>query len=485
MEVSKQILAYCLQDKGCLMKTVDQLESSYFEEEAEKCLFQVIRGYWSKYQRMISQRKLEQTISDLDLSAEIETEVEDLFEDLSDADLNVEDFDSDLDQFRDQHMKAKFTEVMEGGVDQEGNYQPGALEIAQTDPKKALEAINATLAPLISDIDNKGLVERGTAAEGMLNVLDRYEQLAQDSSKAYGIRTGYSGIDDATLGVKGGELMLIGGRPGQGKSIFLLNAAVNALKEGHEVMIISIEMPKEQYEDRLAACYANISVSRLQKGNLNADELRSFNAAREEIKAKAKQKQNLHIVSIPVATALTIEAEINRLEAKIRSGEMRAPQILIVDYLGIMQSTEKSGSQADWQVQGAVCEQLRGLARRRHIGIISAVQLNRDKQKGKGTTRIARSDIIAATADVFLQIEEEDDNEDALPLDDVLKIYIGKNRKGKNDISISLWKNFENMLIRNRDAAVPSGATMAAMAGIDQQFVIEDASEEEPPDMET
>ena len=123
-----------------------------------------------------------------------------------------------------------------------------------------------------------------------------------------------------------------------------------------------------------------------------------------------------------------------------------------------MKSIDNSTSQADWQKVLAIAEELRGLARNKDIPVLSAVQLNRDKNKSKGTERIGRSDGVGATCDVYLQIEEklEEDGDDnqkkviALDLDDVMGIYVGKMRNGETGRSFQLYKKFANMLIKNK-----------------------------------
>jgi len=84
--------------------------------------------------------------------------------------------------------------------------------------------------------------------------------------------------------------------------------------------------------------------------------------------------------------------------------------------------------------------------------------LNRDKKKGKGTERIGRSDGIGATCDVFLQIEEKEEEDDDNPifdLDDTMTIFVGKCRDGEANRSFKVYKNFANMVIKNKDIYQP------------------------------
>jgi replicative DNA helicase len=147
-----------------------------------------------------------------------------------------------------------------------------------------------------------------------------------------------------------------------------------------------------------------------------------------------------------------VEAEIERAitEYAIK------PDVVFVDYLGIMRSDSKGASDVDWQVQARIAEELRSLARNMQLPVVTAVQLNRDKNHGTGLDRIARSKIIGDTCDVFLQIMEKDDEEEGeettitLP-DNIMRVYFGKVREGRRDYIIELWKDFSNMRIKNKD----------------------------------
>lgn len=453
-DVGRLIIAYCLHSGECLSRCVDELEPGFFEVQ-ESVIFKAIQEHHRKYNNCITGRLLDDQLMASDLSVEEAQEISDIFEAAEDEKINMAEFGYHLDQLKKEHTARLWESMIEGGVDEEGNIMPGLGQIASIDPVKAYEAFKETIGTHMEEIENAGQAHCATLDETADELWDTYEKEEQSPSSVYGVRTGFDFIDQQTLGVHAGEMFLIGGRHGSGKSVFLLNAAVNAYKAGHSVLIVSIEMPRKQYEERFYACYCDLPYQRLRARTLERPQKRLFKEALETVKRNRKiHGQYLHVADIANVTAFTIEAQIKKIIAKCGF----KPDLLVVDYLGIMRSIDKS--QADWQEQLAVAEELRRLGRIKEIPIISAVQLNRDKKRGKGTERIGRSDGIGATCDVFMQIEESEDeategDANMLKLDDTVSVYIAKNRNGESDRSFGLFKNYANMIIKNKDTFKP------------------------------
>lgn len=482
-DVGKLMIAYCIHDSECLMRCVDDLEPEHFEPQ-EAIIFRAIKEHYRKYNNCITLRLLDDRLMASNLSVEEAEDVSQIFEDASEEKINVAEFSFHLDEFKNEHTKRLWEATLEGGVDADGNIVQGISQLAIEDPEKAYELFKETIGAHMEEVENKGRAECATLDETADEFWDTYEKRETDPGSVYGVRTGFDFIDQQTLGIHAGEMFLIGGRHGSGKSIFLLNAAVNAYKSGHNVLIVSIEMPRVQYQERFYACYCDIPYQGIRAGTLDKPQRKELREAVEDVKKNRQvHKQYLYIADIANVTAFTIEAEIKKIIAKCGF----KPDLLVVDYLGIMRSIDKS--QADWQEQLAVAEELRRLGRVKEIPIISAVQLNRDKKKGKGTERIGRSDGIGATCDVFLQIEEaeeeEKDSETAaiLKLDDTVSVYIAKNRNGEADRSFGLFKKYAHMVIKNKDTFKPkSEVELDAIGDIgtdELQAPMQESSEDE------
>ena len=83
---------------------------------------------------------------------------------------------------------------------------------------------------------------------------DLYEELGQNAAnhdKPLGVLTGFPRIDECLLGLRPGQMIVIGARPGVGKTSFALNLMVNAAFEGAAVAMFSLEMSKVEIGQRL------------------------------------------------------------------------------------------------------------------------------------------------------------------------------------------------------------------------------------------
>lgn len=210
---------------------------------------------------------------------------------------------------------------------------------------------------------------------------------------------------------------------------------INAFKERLNIVYISLEMPTEQMWGRVVACYAGLPINNITAATLTDEQKRKYFEALQELQ---NSENRFEVIDSPGLTVSSIGSEIDSMIEKYK------PDIVIVDYLGIVRPSEK-GLQ-DNLAQAAVVEELRELARVWNIPILTAVQLNREsgksKSKTKGTERLSRSDVIGATADVVLQIEEVDAEDAITKLSDRTTIYVTKNRKGQAPFGFDVRKNF-------------------------------------------
>jgi replicative DNA helicase len=259
-----------------------------------------------------------------------------------------------------------------------------------------------------------------------------YEKLKQAPVAAWGTRTGFTTLDNATFGIAPGELFIVAARPGCGKSMWLLSSAINMFQQGKKVVYFSIEMPITQLRHRMWANISKTPTKQIAMGNYDQETL-----TKVETFLNNSLGGKFVIVDSPNITAPAILARIEKLDF--------TPDVVVVDYLGIVKASDSKLQ--DNLAQAAVVEELRAIGRQKKVGILSAVQLNRDpgksKHKTKGTERLARSDVIAATADVIIQVEEQDIDESILNEVDSLNLVIIKNRKGEAPLGFKVRKMFD------------------------------------------
>jgi replicative DNA helicase len=122
-----------------------------------------------------------------------------------------------------------------------------------------------------------------SAQELMAKTIERIDSASEGGQ--LGLKTGWRSIDQKLGGWHQGDLTIVAGRPGMGKSALGMNAAVNAAKLGAKVGFISVEMDAVSLGMRLAASAACISVSDLRRGNLSPQDWEQLARASREIAA--------------------------------------------------------------------------------------------------------------------------------------------------------------------------------------------------------
>ena len=181
---------------------------------------------------------------------------------------------------------------------------------------------------------------------------------AQEQSR---IDTGFPILDSILKGFEGGQLIIVGARPGVGKSAFLLDLAESAARAGNETLFVSLEMGASELTERLLARRSMATMDELIDRDLN-DELWGDVAAA----SNRLERLPLHFWDEPAATA----SKIRGAAATIQN-----LRLIVIDYLGLMQADRRADSRN--LELGQISRDLKNLASELQIPIIAAAQLNR------------------------------------------------------------------------------------------------------------
>lgn len=309
------------------------------------------------------------------------------------------------------------------------NQQPGSMDV-----KKLMDEMAKTMQT-IRGMNESKTYDRKTLRNNIATFQETFNAKRTNPKVDTGLMTGYSYFDFATNGVKAADFVIIAGESGFGKSLFLMNMAIQAwmqgntletpstdFKEGKNVVYFSLEMPYEDCFNRLISRLSGVPSRKLDNPNLYPLEAEEFQKVRQALKFIKEYPYEFEIVDIADASANDLDLILNDIQYNIDA--------IFVDYLGIMRPNEK-GEDQDWLKQGVVAYEVRGIARRRNLPIFSAVQLNRksqskDSAENIGLSRLARSATIATHATQVIQIENRP-NEENFP--DFI-YHLIKNRKG-------------------------------------------------------
>ena len=280
-----------------------------------------------------------------------------------------------------------------------------------------------------------------------------------------GLSSGYSDLDMYTTGWKAGELIVIGARPGQGKTSLLLNLAENMALELPErrndgkggMVIFSLEMTGTELVQRILCARARVDLSKVKLGNYGKD---------EEAELKSAQQQ-LATTPIFVDDSFTLTMSEIRSKAR-RMKERHDIEVIFVDYLQLV----KDNDRLDRHLQiGNISRGLKALARELQIPVICAAQLNRSvEQRSTRERRPMLSDLresgsIEQDADqvILLHKREMEDGDHDPGRVDFIDLVIAKNRNGPTGVvEMVFHKSYTRFEMKDRRvptnwASIPQG----------------------------
>ncbi|MFH1602481.1 MAG: DnaB-like helicase C-terminal domain-containing protein [Pseudomonadota bacterium] len=225
----------------------------------------------------------------------------------------------------------------------------------------------------------------------------RYQELRE---RAAGIPFGLGELDWATGGAQPGDLIIIGGPTGAGKTVLGRQLAVS-MSRGGMVLYASGEMSIEQLLDRDTAAASGLSTVQVARGNYSDENYDRILMAQGLI-----SEMQIRDFAPPGLTAALILAEARSLQT--RGDDLQA---VFVDYLQLLADSGAKGENENQRV-GHITYGLKALARQLHVPVIAMAQLNRSSEglsdKRPTLASLRDSAVIAHAADVVLFIYRDD-----------------------------------------------------------------------------
>jgi len=182
------------------------------------------------------------------------------------------------------------------------------------------------------------------------------------------IPTGFDNIDKKIHGFKRGDLIIVAGRPGMGKTTWALNIAANNINKDKTVLVFSLEMTNEQLVKKIISAESDLSMDKLMTGNLTDDDWKKFNKVESDMSQK-----NFYVYD---KSPITIETLINKAKTV---QAVKNIDLIVVDYLQLLMTSSKAPANADSRAASMsyISNLLKGLAKDAGCPVIAVSQLNR------------------------------------------------------------------------------------------------------------
>ena len=386
--IERTALSSLISNEDYARKVIPHMRADYFSDRAERLVFEEIKAFTDKYQKIPTQTSLEVEVQNRkDLNEEDFRRVIDVIKTLSTEEVDYDWLVDSTEQFCKD--KAVYNAIIEG------------IQIIDGKSKDAdVSAIPSILSDALAvGFDNHVGHDYVHDSDSRFDYYHRTEtRIPFDLD--YFNRITKGGLPPKTL-----NIALAG--TGVGKSLFMCHMAANCLSQGKNVLYITLEMAEERIAERIDANLMNVTI----------DDLHDLPKAMFDNKIDNIRKAtsgSLIIKEYPTASAHS--AHFRGLIKELAIKKSFRPDILFIDYLNICASSRFKGSANvnSYTYVKSIAEELRGLAVETNVPIVSATQTNRTGfvSSDVGLEDTAESFGLPATADLMFALLSNEELEE-------------------------------------------------------------------------
>lgn len=297
--------------------------------------------------------------------------------------------------------------------------------------EKPTEVLNSLISASMRSTTPDSKNFNYTVKEAMIDFIDDLTEIYDGSDKHIGLMTGLDRIDRILGGIHPSDMVIVGARPGIGKTAFALSILKNLAKSGKKVGFFSTEMAVKQVIGRLTSLESGIHAVKFRTGALTEEDFPRLTLATSNI-----ANYNFRICDKP---AITIGELVMQSRAWMADGGI---DFIAVDYLTRLHP-DKSRNNQTLDV-GDIVTGLKNLARTLNIPVMVLAQLNRGSENRTDKTPVMSdlrdSGVVEQEADQIMMLYRPDEGEP--------EIIIEKNRHGAVG---SIRCNFNNETMEWKD----------------------------------
>lgn len=306
---------------------------------------------------------------------------------------------------------------------------------------EALDETEAKIYQLAENYTSDDPVNTSQVLGGALGELQ--ERMSKSiNNELQGVETGFKKLNELSGGWQKGDLIIVAGRPGMGKTAFTLalarNAAVMASKTA---VFFSLEMPTNQLMMRLISSESDIEQEKIRTGKISQAELAHITSKMDNL-----NKVNLYFDDTPALSVMDFRKKVRKIKR-----DNDGLDLIVIDYLQLMtvnmvEGNGKTINNREQQI-AFISRSLKSIAKELEVPIIALAQLSRQAENRGGGTKpgkpmlsdLRESGSIEQDADMVIFLFREsyyDDNavdSEGNSLKDIATISVAKNRNGRTE----------------------------------------------------
>ena len=341
------IIKNILEDKSYL----EVVKSDFFKNEGFKTIVEVAKDFWERYKESPTREQIKEALK---ISGRMDSVSISEIDSIYDVDLNKYDSDWLIETTQ---FFIEYKNLTKSAVD--------AVKYLQSTPvtSENIKSVIETFKSIVNDRNNLDF----SFDEG----LDFFNAENHKQPTTNTFSSGYTFVDTVLGGgFSAKALYVFMGMPKVGKSLWLGNIAAQAVRSGHNVGIISLEMSDRKYVKRLGANILGIPVGeyndRAEDDQLIKKKIQSVAFDNLQIPGK------LFVKEFPTSQASVHDVE--RYLRKIEESKGIKFKVVIVDYINIMKNWRNPNSENTYMKIKQIAEDLRGIAMANEWSIITATQ---------------------------------------------------------------------------------------------------------------
>jgi replicative DNA helicase len=234
----------------------------------------------------------------------------------------------------------------------------------QEPPALIIDRTFSELLQLSTEAVGVGLEPVGIGLDETLLTL---QALADPTSSAWGHRTGLQSLDRKIRGLRGGKLIVIAGRPGDGKTSLCLNIAAQVARAGETVAFFALEQERAELRVQLVSSEARVNIEDVADDRANQDDYKRIQRTLEDLDTLP-----LYIDDSTELSPVTLRAKARRLQLE------RGLSLIVVDYVQLMHGLPTAKrTENEHEKLTAISRSLKLLSKDLNVNIVICCQLNR------------------------------------------------------------------------------------------------------------